>query len=763
VLLLAGCSPPKLAPTTADLSLAPTSLEWGEQFLGAGAARTLTLTNTGRAVLDVELEVSAGPFAMAVTSLTLAGATSEVVTLTLDAPMPGAVEGALEVTVAAGRVTVPLRGTVLPLPVCPVEPCASWTFSYPEGRCVRRVFADDTACVSGCDAPGRCVAGSCLADGASVCDDDDGCTLDACGNDGGCVHLERPIDIVDPCRVYRCDRDAGILTEPVDDGVACGPTSCRSARICLSGRCETRTTPNADDECAYTAVCTWGVPGFDYGCATTRARTMRCWGSPAALGRDGGSKPARFPGAIDAVAPVCGVGSPGWLDGTGAMRPSNPFAALGLQRLVGTEGLGTVNQLGVPALLAVDERGSLAYVSSVGSGVLVDAGVIRSCGWNAALRDGGVVARNADGSVFRVDALDCAAGGSAVVTLLFDGGLVPAGSATPVVSIGSDRGGVSFASGPTVSRRTGGVWEELGEWPGGAPQLSRGFGSLCGISDGGFLACWAAPPGSMLDRVPDEPVLFGRDVSYVSVGSRKTAAVQGRQAVLAWVGFPNRYDAGDPTVQPAIALANVSVERFDGDCALAGTRRWCLLADGGTRERGDMASLHVTLSGELLDVEDRVVRRDALPGSSFSGVLQRDGGLLTPSGAVLAAPQVGTEQQASNFCAVSERSVWCWDPVTAPVRVLTRAGLRLAAGSVQSGCAVFDANGIECWGFQRPTLRRVISPGRVVQISVDSYSVVGPAACALADDGTARCWGDNLEGRLGVAPWDGRGIFPFVE
>jgi hypothetical protein len=85
-------------------------------------------------------------------------------------------------------------GTAPPPPPCvgdaecqDLNPCTTGRCT-PSG-CRQEPVADGTVCLAAECAPGRCRAGTCLAEGPGGCDDQDPCTVDAC-TPGGCFRSE---------------------------------------------------------------------------------------------------------------------------------------------------------------------------------------------------------------------------------------------------------------------------------------------------------------------------------------------------------------------------------------------------------------------------------------------------------------------------------------------------------------------------------------------------------------------------------------------
>ncbi|MBU1412860.1 RCC1 repeat-containing protein [Myxococcota bacterium] len=159
--------------------------------------------------------------------------------------------------------------------------------------------------------------------------------------------------------------------------------------------------------------------------------------------------------------------------------------------------------------------------------------------------------------------------------------------------------------------------------------------------------------------------------------------------------------------------------------------------------------------------------------------------LGTPAGALSTVPvavaRLGTEilaftAGAEHTCAVKKNgSVWCWgnnttdgrlgDGSTAPRSGPVKASgldadvVALTAGDVHT-CALRKDGTLWCWGGNGSGQLGDLSVAerhRPVQVTRMGNTVVAVSAgrshtCALKKDGTVWCWGDNVNGQLGLEP-----------
>jgi hypothetical protein len=266
------CKPPPVIPTESVLQVTPRELQFGQVFLGDTKVLQIEISKAGKSPIEVQIE-STIPFA-SIKSISLQGGSVESIDVTFAPSETGDVSSKLKVFTLSESIEVTVQGNGKPVPICAVEPCASWTFSYSTGQCEKTVKPDSTNCISACNSPGQCVSGECLSESAPSCNDNNLCTSDFCGGDGGCFHRERNCSITSACNAAICDPTTGCGQLPLEDGTLCGAQTCRDAKVCINGTCDTRTKPNSDAECAYKDLRTY----LSRTCAITQNDALRCWG-----------------------------------------------------------------------------------------------------------------------------------------------------------------------------------------------------------------------------------------------------------------------------------------------------------------------------------------------------------------------------------------------------------------------------------------------------------------------------------------------------
>jgi hypothetical protein len=240
------CKPPPVVPTESVLQVTPRELQFGQVFIGDTKVLQIEISNAGKSPIEVQLD-STIPFT-SIKSISLQGGSVESIDVTFAPTETGDFGSKLKIFTSTESIEVSLNGTGKPIPMCAVEPCASWTFSYSTGQCEKTVKPDSTSCTSACNSPGQCVSGECLSESAPSCNDNNLCTLDFCGGDGGCFHREKPIPVSDAgCQFFTCTPETGVALVNQDDGVVCGDESCLKSQVdvCIAGQCVSRPRPNS--------------------------------------------------------------------------------------------------------------------------------------------------------------------------------------------------------------------------------------------------------------------------------------------------------------------------------------------------------------------------------------------------------------------------------------------------------------------------------------------------------------------------------------
>jgi hypothetical protein len=756
LLLLQGCQckPPPVIPTESVLQVTPRELQFGQVFLGATKVLQIEISNAGKSPIEVQVD-STIPFT-SIKSISLQGGSVESIDVTFTPSEPGDVSLKLKIFTSTESIEVSLTANGKPVPICAVEPCASWTFSYSTGQCEKTVKPDSTSCNSACNSPGQCVSGECLSESAPSCNDNNLCTLDFCGGDGGCFHREKPVIITDACKVFRCEPDAGVVSDNIDDGTSCGESSCLVARVCESGQCIARATQNTNDDCHYTSV------SQDNQCFSTRSGKIRCFNAVAGLDF--------IPGVSNAAV---ALSMPRYLDSSGEMFPTNPFSDAGITRFkkvhYRTTG-GGIRALSVDGtLVSRTQTGVLRLIS--------DAGIQDICGdYHVRLSDGLLYAESDFLTPVRPEQMaDCAMSesGGRPWFLTKTGHLF--NESNQLIAAGVTQ---IPPSGPYFFKRNEffGVFlntniiKQYPTWP-QTPVMLSSLGQ-CGISDAGNAWCFYPIPGSRFSANPVGIFEVG-DGGFQQVAPLVSKSTVYKTYYLTPDG--GRIPQGNSTLLPARSLA-FDVDQASANCVLHRGQMTCFSPEGAPTEiASDIATLHDdcginrqhemkcfqprwnNLAAPSSPVHERSNSLCWFPldgGADCLSGREDDGGVVsgryaishTSLPAAISFRSPGLDFSNST-CVISQGQVYCFSGYfrTQPTLVPFRFPTRL----VSHPCAVSGLNGIQCIG-PSGALTDIVVDRPVLQLSAR----VGETQCVLLSGGHVKCWGNNSSGQLGFAPWD---------
>ena len=342
-----------------------------------------------------------------------------------------------------------------------------------------------------------------------------------------------------------------------------------------------------------------------------------------------------------------------------------------------------------------------------------------------------------------------------------------------------------------------------------ATAVTIGNEHMCALLDDGSVKCWGRndfgtlglgdrewrgdEPGEMGDALPTVDLGTGRTATAVAAGRYHTCALLDDGTVKCWgdngegeLGLGDTTDRGDQPGEMGDALPAVDLGTGRTATAItAGRSHVCVQLDDGS-----LKCWGYNRSGQL-GLGDDEFRGDE-PGEM---------------GDALPTVDLGTGRTVSSFvagglhtCALLDGgAVKCWGYNTFGQLGLGGGGYRgdqpnemgdslpevdlgtgreavaFAPGAVHT-CALLDDASVRCWGANDEgqlglgdTSDRGDNPGEMGDALPAVDLGTGRAAtalsargstCALLDDGTARCWGGNLDGRLGLGDEEARGDQP---
>jgi len=303
-------------------------------------------------------------------------------------------------------------------------------------------------------------------------------------------------------------------------------------------------------------------------------------------------------------------------------------------------------------------------------------------------------------------------------------------------------------------------------------KLFAAFQRTCYLNTGGVLRCWGADLINGVIGRATRPQVVATGVASVALGNTHACAVRAGGEVSCWgwdndgalgVSTADSCDNGEgeqpcarvPTVVSGLPRVNEVAAGPNHTCALSAAR---VVYCWGSNQYGQLGRRTVDTCGERLcsrqagavDGVDQVT--DLALGNGFSCGLRSDGVVWCWG---------GNDQGELGRGTVDDETHLGPQPVQLPHKVI----------AIESGsdhvCALTATHEVYCWGAN--TARQLGSasddlcrcspcsgtPLRVAGLpAVRELSIVDETSCALGQDGSLWCWGNNYMNRIGVAADD---------
>jgi alpha-tubulin suppressor-like RCC1 family protein len=288
-------------------------------------------------------------------------------------------------------------------------------------------------------------------------------------------------------------------------------------------------------------------------------------------------------------------------------------------------------------------------------------------------------------------------------------------------------------------------------------RIAPGLFFTCVELSGGSVECWGYNAngtlgnGAFVDSTSAVPVSNLKGVLGIAAGGYDVCAVQPQQTVACWgdnfdfqLGQSMPATASMPVLVPGVTDAIQVSVGADFACALRADRTaecW------GNNDAGQLGN------GALDGPDDNVVSAPPGPVAGLAGAAAISAGgsfacALLVDGSVQCWGDDSAGQLGSSV--VSGRS-----PV--PVAVPGLTGVRALSAGGANACALLNDGTVTCWGDdsdgQLGNGTTSSAPSPPVKVSglsgVASISVGEGYACAVLASGTSACWGTNQEGTLG--------------
>lgn len=495
--------------------------------------------------------------------------------------------------------------------------------------------------------------------------------------------------------------------------------------------------------------------GFGHTCALTRSGEVKCWGNNF-RGAIGDGSGARF---ISSPVTVVGLARPATAIAAGGSHSCALLSGGGVQCWGANDSgqLGDVTS--VDRMTAVDVYGLSSGVISISAGslhtcALVAGGAAQCWGNNAfgPIGDGTVSSRRKPTAVFGLSSGVAAitAGREHTCALMNSGAVSCWGH--------NDLGQLGDNSAPDIRVFRAKPTPVLGLST-GIVAITSGRSHNCALSLAGALSCWGdnsngqlADGNAAIHPIPSPVAEISSGALGVSLGANlyygaHGCAVTSSNYAKCW-GSNRLGKLGDGTTTDR--FAPTSVVGMDGDvlAVAAGYDHTCALSKtGGVKCWGDNSV------GQLGDgtTTDRLTPT-AVPGLE-SGVAAISAGV---------AHNCALMQSGNVKCWGRNAYGELGDGTTiqrlTPVAVQGLAGVSALRSGLYYNCALTNAGGIKCWGDNTfgnlgdgtqtartaPVDVQGLSSG-VVAVSVSS----GGHSCAVTNIGRVLCWGSNGYGQLG--------------
>ncbi len=339
-------------------------------------------------------------------------------------------------------------------------------------------------------------------------------------------------------------------------------------------------------------------------------------------------------------------------------------------------------------------------------------------------------------------------------------------------------------------------------------ELSPGGSHACAILTGGIVKCWGNGdrgrlglgdvelrgdmPGEMGEKLPAVDLGVGQVAAEISAGVEHTCALLAGGRIKCWgsnldgqLGLGDSKDRGDAPGEMGDALPFVDLgQGVKATAVTAGYFHTCaLLAGGAIKCWGGNSCGYLGIGDTFSRGRQPGQMGDMLPsvdlGPGAVAVAVAAGGLHTC--ALLKGGGVKC-WGANDEGALGLGDVGCRG--TSPAQMgaalpFVDLGASVAAISVGDGhnCVLLDGGSVKCWGDNYggylglgDTESRGDEPGEMgaMLAAVDlgagkmaaAVHAYGDHTCAWLSDDTVKCWGDNLNGGLGLGDTESRGDEP---
>ncbi len=549
--------------------------------------------------------------------------------------------------------------------------------------------------------------------------------------------------------------------------------------------------------------------GKDHACLLHANGTVACWGKNN-VSQLGGATTAAF-SAIPVAVPLisAAISIRAGAEHTCATLADGTVKCWG-GNASGQLGRGATSPGGAPDVLKTSAGATFGGVLSTAGGedfgCALSAGKVYCWGANDAgqLGVGGTAATTAvDRAVSAVsDAVELAAGDDAACVVAATGAVDCWG----VVKSGTGKWSEAWT--PTHWQAAA---RNVDDRSLGAPSLSVGERHACTIR-AGMVGCWGSNEHGQLGdttttlRTTVTPVAELQHAKSVSVGQYHSCAIRADGTVLCW-GWNSAGQLGlgttsegvtKPTLVPGVANAKALATGANHTCALLANGTVSCWGDNSSAQAGQ-AGAGVRTSPTPFPGVTNAVAIGAGKNHTCAVLASGRVSCWGANGNCQAGPTKSSAQPAlaeisgisdavavdggvAHSCALRANGrVSCWgsnsnkqlsrtaagDACSAADSAYSYAAVGISVGGNQ-GCLVMPTGSVRCWGANgngqlgnNSTARTDSAEPVDTTVANGLVVAVGDAsACALAVDGTAKCWGSNQYGTLGNGSSGGDVLVP---
>jgi len=289
------------------------------------------------------------------------------------------------------------------------------------------------------------------------------------------------------------------------------------------------------------------------------------------------------------------------------------------------------------------------------------------------------------------------------------------------------------------------------EGPTDVASISSGFAHTCALTKRGALWCWGISLANGTASDQNKPVLVsGLDkIQQISSGQYHTCALLTDSTVRCWgnnasgqLGDGTKTNSAVPVTIPGLSNVNILAAGGRGDWG--GAYTCAVMRDATVQCWGDNLSFSLGDGTRTPSLVPKVV-----PGLSMVAAMSAG---ASHACAVLADTTVRC--WGENYAGQTGNSGVSFS--TYPLSVSGVSNARTIAIGGGQGCALLNDETVKCWGANDSgQLGDSTFEDRAVAVQVRGLSGViaiatgGHNSCALLTSGTARCWGGNPTGQLG--------------